>query len=151
MISENRGFAHTGARLLQLNAELRPDLDDQDYVGIQTSDPSVINPRLIFAWVMVPSSPAAVDNSFRAYLAAFSYAENGDPIRLRSRNTTLEPGKWMLLQVGIPAEVNLPTERRNWTGGITGLYLTLWSDKPYFGSFYIDDIILFTGASGEDT
>jgi hypothetical protein len=133
--------AHSGTRSLQLSAELGPA---PDYVGIKTFYPSVSNAKFISSWALIPYNENSKDKSFQSSLFVYFRMGNGDLIGFRSEEVVLEPGLWTPIQVGIPDEVDVFTDKFHWEGGIAELYLTFWCDHPYTGPIYMDDINFFT-------
>ncbi|MCX6081944.1 MAG: hypothetical protein NTW32_20650, partial [Chloroflexi bacterium] len=98
--------------------------------------------NFISAWIFIPNSEPIRDHNFLAHILVYKYDKNRNPIGFTSRDTKVEPGKWTHLVIGTFQNTSSIPDFI-WNGDINELYVSIWSDKDYNGSIYIDDIELY--------
>jgi hypothetical protein len=151
LVSSDRTFAHSGDHSLRLSVDLPPFATNMstNYCGIGITR-KFREVKAVIAWVLVPKSEQVRDSTFSSHIMAYMHDKDADEtIGFHSETIKLMPG------VGTPIFLGTPyysTDSKNCDfsvdGTINELYLTVWSEKHYTGSIYVDDITIYTAAAG---
>lgn len=162
LISSTSEFSHSGEKSLRLKLSIQPlATDPNEYGGIAITEevyPALTSQTVnaAEAWILVPQSEQAQNTLLQAHIMAYTYDQNDGFIGLYSEDVELVPGRWTPVFWGGAYTVyvdakSLPFEVETESLGFISsdrkmyeLYLTMWSDAPYTGSIYIDDIVMYT-------
>jgi len=167
VISEVPEFSRSGNKSLRLKLNIQSISSGEDeYGGIALTDavfPALTNETVnaIEAWILIPDTEQTENIDFQSHIMAFTYDKNGAYLGLYSEDVELNPGKWTPVFLGVDYEVYidpkaLPLEVGNEefhfsseNRKINEFYLTVWSDAPYSGSIYFDDVVMYTVKTSE--
>jgi hypothetical protein len=147
LISKEGAFAHSGSNSYQLIVKTNPYSWDTktEYSGIGILDKKLLeltDIKLISAWVFIPFSEPIRDHNFQTHILAYKYDKNGEPISFSGKDTKIELGKWTRLLLGTFQNSNAIPDFI-WNGDINELYISIWCDKEYNGSIFIDDVVIY--------
>ena len=152
VVSDDRAFAHSGDHSLRLSVDLPPFKENEstNYCGIGITSLKFREVKAIVAWVLVPESEQVRGRTFSSHIMAYMYDKDADEtVGFHSETIKPMPGVWTPIFLGTPY---YSTDSKNctfsWDGTIEELYLTVWSDKHYTGSIYVDDIAIYTDTAG---
>jgi hypothetical protein len=137
---------------------LKVDMTDYDYndiekrdeygsIGIASAKHSEV--KVIEAWVLVPESEQVIGSTFSSHIIAYFNDSSSRNIAFFGETEEIKPGRWTPIFLGVfyEAKCSDPNIEWNcnfeWDGTIDALYLTVWSDQPYKGSIYFDDITIW--------
>jgi len=140
--------SHQGQYSLRLIIDTQAYDNNDEYggIGIQSGtfpDITTYQARLITAWVYLPYSEYIQTQKFFSHLFAYVYDEEGTYAAIYGNDASLVPGKWTPVRWSAAYSIESPS-MNIWESNLGELYLTVWSDKPYKGSIYFDDIEVYT-------
>jgi len=146
LVYDDKEFSHSGTQSLRLNCEFQPiKTDSSEWAGISAFDLEFSNVKVIVAWVLVPRSEQTRDGKLRSRITAWTLDPAGEPVGLYSESKVLEPGVWTPIFLG--TFDTLSNANFEWNREIFQIALEVWSDKPYSGSVYFDDIVIYADAT----
>ena len=135
----SQDFSHSDKHSLMLLVDLHTN---SEYAGIRFTNADLLEVKAITAWVFVPYSEASQNNIFTAQINVNFYSEN-ITFGLLGEEKTIKLGTWTPLYIGTFGETDNPANNFAWNGKVDELYLHLWSDEPYMGPVFIDDIFIY--------
>lgn len=140
----SQDFAHSGKRSLRLFVDMQAASanPDTEYAGLGLVEKVPLQAKAIAAWVLIPESEPIQNISFKAHILAYVY-KAGENLVFMGEETQIQPGIWTPLYIGTFGETKYASSHIVWNGKVDELYLTIWSDKPYNGSMYIDDLSIY--------
>lgn len=144
LIQNDKSFVNSGSQSLRLVANIQSFNTDQrtEYAGIGATNLDLSNVKAISAWIFVPESEPTNNSIFSSHLVIYVYNEKiGQPVGFIGETENLKAGAWTQVFIGTFSQVEATDII--WNGKVDEIYLTIWSDKPYSGSFYIDDISIY--------
>lgn len=120
--------------------------DEYGSIGITSAKLSEV--KAIKAWVLVPKSEQ-VRGTFYSHMFAYFNDSSSRNIAFFGETEEIKPGIWTPIFLGVFYETRCDNCKNEWNcsfewdGTIDALYLTVWSDQPYKGSIYFDDITIW--------
>jgi hypothetical protein len=162
LVSHAPELSCSGEKSLRLKLNIQPfATDPNEYGGIAVTEKvyPALTSRTVNAaeaWILVPESEQAQNSNLQAHIMAYTFDRNGGYIGLYSEDVELKPGAWTPVFWGGAYTVyvdakNLPFEVETESLAFISndrkmheFYLTVWSDAPYSGSIYFDDIVMYT-------
>lgn len=137
-------FAHSRRSSLRLSVDMQSAATnpDTEYTGIGLVQKNPFQAKAIVAWVYIPASEPIQNISFKSHILAYVY-KTGENLVFLGEEVQVKPGIWTPLYIGSFGETKYASNHIVWNGQIDELYLTIWSDKPYNGSIYIDDLSIY--------
>jgi len=121
--------------------------DEYGSIGITSAKLSEV--KAIKAWVLVPESDHVRDSTFYSHMFACFNDSSSRNIEFFGETEEIKPGRWTPIFLGVFYETRCYNCKNEWNcsfewdGTIDALYLTVWSDQPYKGSIYFDDITIW--------
>jgi hypothetical protein len=144
LISDEEAFARSGTHSLRLKVDIQPYYIDEttEYAGVGFTEAGLSNVKAAVAWVLIPKSEPIQNVTLRSHIIVWMYDENDEGIGFFGEAKEIEPGEWTSLFIGTFAGTST-LDDFIWNGKIDELYVTVWSDKPYTGSIYVDDFTIY--------
>lgn len=141
----SQDFAHSGKSSLQLFADMQSAAanPETEYAGIGLKGEIPLHTKAIVAWIFIPTSEPIKDVVFKAHLLSYDKKDDGTKITFTGEDTIVKLGTWTPLFLGFSGETELASNRIVWDGKIDEAYLSIWSDRPYKGSIYVDDFSVY--------
>jgi hypothetical protein len=141
----SQDFALSGTQSLRVFVDMQPYITNKDteYVGVELTGVTPLQAKIITAWVFIPQSEPIQGINFSAHILAYVKDKNGVLGGFVGETKVVKPGTWTSLFIGTFGETTDVLGNLVWNGKIDILYLTVWSDKPYNGSIYIDDFSIY--------
>lgn len=140
----SQDFYHSGKSSLRLFVDMQSAATnpDTEYTGIGLVEKNPFQAKAIVVWVYIPASEPIQNISFKSHILAYVY-KTGDNLVFLGEEIQIKPGIWTPLYIGSFGETKYASNHIVWNGQIDELYITIWSDKPYSGSIYIDDVSIY--------
>ena len=141
----SRDVSHSGKHSLRLfvNMQSAATNPETEYTGIGLAGKVPLQAKAITIWVFIPPSEPIQSTIFKAHILAYKNSETSENMLFMSDTAQIKPGTWTPFFIGTFGETGNIPDRIEWNGKIDELYLTIWSDKPYSGSIYIDDFSIY--------
>lgn len=141
----SRDFSHSGKHSMRIfvdmqSADINPETE---YTGIGVSKIVPLQAKAIIVWVYIPSSESNQNTIFKGHFLAYNNNETGENMLFMGEEIEIKPDVWTPFFIGTFAETSKMPNPIQWYGKIDELYLTIWSDKRYIGSMYIDDFSIY--------
>jgi hypothetical protein len=144
LISDEQAFARSGTHSLRMKVDNQAYHTNMEieYSGIGLTGADLSQVKAVTAWVLIPRSEAVQNITFEGHIMLYMDQQDNEAVGFFGETRELEPGVWTPLFIGTFHQTDA-LSGVVWDREVDELYLTIWSDKPYNGSIYIDDLTVY--------
>ena len=142
----SQDYSFSGKHSLRIFVDMQSSATNPatEYTGIGLAgEQTPLKVKAVIAWVFIPPSEPIQNTIFRTHILAYVRDDTGENVGFLGESQEITPGIWTPLFIGTFGETTDELGNFSWNGKINELYLTIWSDKPYSGSIYIDDFSIY--------